>query len=139
MTPTPPDRPTFWGQGLPPPDTRQRTPIHPFWRAAWIIWCVAWALFWITAGWFIIPLVNLLAFGVSLAAILAFDRMPLPGQLPPRRRGSPGVEPVSATTLHTVGRGTAASSAAWSSAWPSWPASAGLWLGSLLREWGEPA
>ena len=90
MTPTPPDRPTFWGQGLPPPDTRQRRPIHPLWRAAWIIWCVAWALFWITAGWFIIPLVNLLAFGVSLAAILAFDRMPLPGQLPPPPPGQPG-------------------------------------------------
>ena len=89
MTPTPPDRPTFWGQGLPPPDTRQRTPIHPFWRAPDHL-VRRWALFWITAGWFIIPLVNLLAFGVSLAAILAFDRMPLPGQLPPRRQGSPG-------------------------------------------------
>jgi hypothetical protein len=40
-------------------------------------------LFWISAGWFIFPVVNLLGFVASLAAILAFDRMVPRNQLPP--------------------------------------------------------
>jgi hypothetical protein len=48
-----------------------------------MIWCALWALFWITAGWFVLPLVNVLAFVASLAAMLAFDRMTPRHQLPP--------------------------------------------------------
>lgn len=35
----------------------------------WLIWCVAWALFWITAGW-LLPLVNLFFFFGSVLAML---------------------------------------------------------------------
>jgi hypothetical protein len=82
VTPTPPDRPAYWGQGLPPPGSGRAAP-HPAWRAAWMIWCALWALFWITAGWFILPVINVLAFVASLAAALAFDRMAPRHQLPP--------------------------------------------------------
>jgi hypothetical protein len=80
---TPPNRnPAYWGQGLPAPGTGRRAP-NPAWRAIWMIWCAAWALFWITAGWLVLPLVNVLAFVASLAAMLAFDRMTPRGHLPP--------------------------------------------------------
>jgi hypothetical protein len=28
-------------------------------RTAWIVWCVLWAFFWITFGWFFLPVINL--------------------------------------------------------------------------------
>jgi hypothetical protein len=61
-----------WGEGLPAPGTAR--PINPKFRAAWIIWCVLWALAWITVGWFIIPVFNVAMFAVSIAAIYAVER-----------------------------------------------------------------
>jgi hypothetical protein len=37
-------------------------------RPAWIIWSIAWAIFWFTLGWFLLPFINLL-FGVASIAL----------------------------------------------------------------------
>lgn len=66
----PPQPPTEWGAGLPEPGSGRRAPA--WLRVAWPIWSGLWALFWITAGWVIAPLLNLLLFAVSVAAAAAF-------------------------------------------------------------------
>jgi hypothetical protein len=37
-------------------------------RLFWLIWCLLWAAFWITAGWFVLPVINTFVFVLCLAA-----------------------------------------------------------------------
>lgn len=39
-------------------------------KTAWFWWCFAWALFWITLGWFILPLINVFLFVLSIVAMI---------------------------------------------------------------------
>jgi hypothetical protein len=80
--PTQPD-PVPWGAGLPEPGTARRQP--GWFRVAWTVWCLAWALVWITVGWLFAPmLVNVPMAVASLAAIFAVHRPPDPTRQPPR-------------------------------------------------------
>lgn len=53
-------------------------------RIFWIIWCSAWALGWMTAGWLIFP-INLLMIPASLLAILVPVGAEAVSALPPGR------------------------------------------------------
>ena len=70
-----PDRGTqlspLWGAGLPTPG--EGRPVLQWVRATWIIWCAFWALFWITAGWLVLPFVNVLLAGASIALVYAVE------------------------------------------------------------------
>lgn len=39
-------------------------------RTAWIFWCLAWALFWLTFGFLLLPVVNLGLAGLAVVAVL---------------------------------------------------------------------
>jgi hypothetical protein len=43
----------------------------PRFQTAWVIWSCLWALFWITAGWFVVPVFNLGMFAASVAVAVA--------------------------------------------------------------------
>jgi hypothetical protein len=72
MTPTPPDRPAYWGQGLPAPGTDRRPGKL---RAAFqVVWTLIWSLVLLacmTIGWLAFPF-NLLGAALCVGAILAF-------------------------------------------------------------------
>lgn len=56
----------------------------------WFMWCLFWSIFWLTIGWFILPVINLLLFAACFpAAIPAFlRRKPEPPYaLPPQWPG----------------------------------------------------
>jgi hypothetical protein len=63
--------PPPWGAGLPTPG--EAHPVPQWVRATWIIWCAFWALFWITAGWLVLPFVNVLLAGASIALVYAVE------------------------------------------------------------------
>jgi hypothetical protein len=65
-------------------------------RVLWIIWCLAWAGFWIIAGWF------LLGFNLVLA-ILSVVAIALPVGKPPTASLPPGYrEEVDKTNRNTL-------------------------------------
>jgi Flp pilus assembly protein TadB len=58
------EQPQEWGAGLPRPG--EGKPISHAFRVVWLIWCVLWAIFWITVGWLLLPLVNVVLCALSL-------------------------------------------------------------------------
>jgi hypothetical protein len=72
--PDQPPQPPAWGAGLPEPGSR---PLPAWFRVAWILWCLAWALAWLAVRWMVVPPLVTVPMGVaSLAAIFAVHRPP---------------------------------------------------------------